>query len=251
MSTDPLLKNLLPDRQVSLCTVVCFPYAGGGARVFRDWPRRLSPLVSLYAVQLPGREERRSQAPVHDAERVVADLCSAIEPLREEKVVLFGHSLGAVLAARVAQELFADRSAADALLVVSGRRSPWSGPRTPSARGLTDEELVEAFRAGGGERAQLAADPDFARLMLPALKADLQLADAASRIRERSMSIPVIGLYGTHDTGTPLHYVRPWSRVTTGGFRTVEIDGDHYFAETRAADVVAVVDAAARSLTGL
>lgn len=251
MSTDPLLKNLLPDRQVSLCTVVCFPYAGGGARVFRDWPRRLSPLVDLFAVQLPGREERRSETPVGDAERVVADLCAAIEPLREEKVILFGHSLGAVLAARVAQELFADRGATDALLMVSGRRSPWTGPVESAARGRSDEELVAAFRAEGGDRARLASDPDFARLMLPALKADLQLSDAASRIREQSLSMPVIGLYGTHDTGTPLQSVRPWSRVTTGGFRTVEIDGDHYFAETRAADVVAVVDAAARSLTGL
>ncbi|MEV6766969.1 alpha/beta fold hydrolase [Streptomyces sp. NPDC051105] len=252
MSTEHvILKNLSPDRPVSLCTVVCFPYAGGGARVFRDWPRRLSRLVNVFAVQLPGREERLSEPPEADAERVVAELCAAIEPVVEEKVILFGHSLGAVLAARVAQELLGDRGESDAVLFVSGRRSPWSGPLSSGARGLADDELVERLRSMGGGRAQLASEAEFVRLMLPALKADLHLSDAALGIREHGVPIPVIGLYGRHDVGTPLSHVRQWSRFTTGGFRSAEIDGDHYFVEGNVASVTAIVDAAARSLIGL
>ncbi|QKW08918.1 thioesterase [Streptomyces sp. NA04227] len=252
MSTEhPILKNLTPGRPVSLCTVVCFPYAGGGARVFRGWQRQLSPLVNAFAVQLPGREERLSEAPESDAERVVAELCTAIEPVATSKVILFGHSLGAVLAARVAQELLGDRIESDAVLFVSGRRSPWSGPVSSEARGLADSELLERLRSEGGPRAELASNGEFAQLMLPALKADLHLSDAAHGIREQGVRIPVIGLYGRHDEGTPPSYVRPWSRFTTGGFRSVEIDGDHFFVETKASDVVEIVDATARSLIGL
>ncbi|MFY4721400.1 thioesterase II family protein [Streptomyces sp. LaBMicrA B280] len=252
MSTEhPVLKNLTPDRPVSLCTVVCFPYAGGGARVFRGWQRNLSRLVNAFAVQLPGREERLSEAPESDPERLVAELCAAIEPIATSKLVLFGHSLGAVLAARVAQELLGDRSESDAVLIVSGRRSPWSGPVSSETRWLADGELLERLGSEGGPRAELASNAEFARLMLPALKADLHLSDAAHGIRERAVRIPVIGLYGQHDEGTPPSYVRPWARFTTGGFRSVEIDGGHFFVETKSSDVIEIVDATARSLIGL
>ncbi|MFB8143326.1 thioesterase II family protein [Streptomyces parvus] len=246
-----ILKNLTPDRHVTLCNLICLPYAGGGARVFRDWPRHLSRLVNVYAVQLPGREDRVAEPAEADAERVVSALVEAIAPLADEKTVLFGHSLGATLAARVGQELFGDRSESDAVLFVSGRRSPWSGPLRSSARGLSDAELLSRLASVSGLHAQLAADPAFAQMMLPALKADLHLSDAAQGIRERGVPIPVIGLYGSQDEGTPLSYVRQWSRFTTGRFRSVEIDGDHFFLEPNVERVTAIVDTAARSLMGL
>ena len=246
-----ILKSLTPDRSVALCKLVCFPYAGGGARVFLGWPRQLSRLVDVYAVQLPGREERIGEPPEPDAERVVSALVAAMAPMADEKVVLFGHSLGATLAARVAQEVFGDRGDSAAVLFVSGRRSPWSGQPPSGARDLSDDDLLAELGSMDGPRSQLAADADFAHLMLPALKADLRLSDAAADIRERAVSLPVIGLYGSKDGGTPLSEVRQWSRFTTGSFQSVEIDGDHFFVETSAEQVTPIVDAAVRSLIGL
>ncbi len=36
----------------------CFPYAGAGASVFREWGKGLPEGVEAFAVQLPGREDR-------------------------------------------------------------------------------------------------------------------------------------------------------------------------------------------------
>ncbi len=51
----------------------CFPHAGGAAQVFQAWHRWLPADVEVCPVQLPGRWERRSEAP----HRHMAPLASA------------------------------------------------------------------------------------------------------------------------------------------------------------------------------
>ena len=41
----------------------CFPYAGGGASIYRGWPDELPHEIEVCAVQLPGRETRMHEQP--------------------------------------------------------------------------------------------------------------------------------------------------------------------------------------------
>src|SRR4051812_31478918 len=41
----------------------CFPYAGGGAQVFRNWANHLPADVEVCLAQLPGRGSRMREAP--------------------------------------------------------------------------------------------------------------------------------------------------------------------------------------------
>ena len=36
----------------------CFPYAGGGASLYRSWAEPLASVAEIWSVQLPGRENR-------------------------------------------------------------------------------------------------------------------------------------------------------------------------------------------------
>jgi medium-chain acyl-[acyl-carrier-protein] hydrolase len=244
-----ILRNLTPDRLVTRCELVCFPYAGGGTRVFRAWPQYLTRLVNISVVQFAGREARMAQEPETDPERVIGMLTEAIAPLAASKgLVLFGHSLGAVLAARTAQELLGGKGATEAVLFVSGRRAPWSARPPLDDHELSDDDYLALLASMGRLQPELARNAEFARLMLPALKADLRLSAVGREIRERAVSMPVIGLYGQEDEGAPLSSVREWSRFTTGSFRCEGINGDHFFLEPGIRYVTALVDAAARSL---
>nr|WP_051140790.1 thioesterase domain-containing protein [Azospirillum brasilense] len=57
----PLSSWLQGFRAVSapLRSLVCFPYAGAGAAVFRDWASAVGSDTELLAVRLPGRESTR------------------------------------------------------------------------------------------------------------------------------------------------------------------------------------------------
>jgi surfactin synthase thioesterase subunit len=76
----------------------CFPYAGGGASVFRSWAdNEFLADVEVCAVQLPGRETRITESPVGDLRRLVHMLCEALEPYLDRPFVFFGHSIGALV----------------------------------------------------------------------------------------------------------------------------------------------------------
>lgn len=86
--------------------VLCFPHAGGGTATYRSWAPLASEL-EVWAVALPGREHRFGEPATSSVrERVarIADDC--LEELGAAlPVVLFGHSMGALLAFEVAREL--------------------------------------------------------------------------------------------------------------------------------------------------
>src|SRR5688572_14506142 len=75
----------------------CFPYAGGGASVFRDWPGELPGDVEVWCAALPGRGARLRDAPVDSILRLVPPMARAMMPYLDRPFVLFGHSMGALI----------------------------------------------------------------------------------------------------------------------------------------------------------
>src|SRR4030095_13712842 len=74
----------------------CFPYAGGGAGVYRGWAKELRLNVEVCAIRLPGRERRYAEAPLRRAEQVVAALVPILRDLVDLPFAMFGHSMGAI-----------------------------------------------------------------------------------------------------------------------------------------------------------
>src|SRR4051812_29203532 len=83
--------------------MVCLPYAGGAASVFRGWQALVPPGVEVWPVQYPGRETRWKEPPLRRMEELVPTLVEALRPLQERPFVLFGHSLGALVAFELAR----------------------------------------------------------------------------------------------------------------------------------------------------
>ena len=48
--------------------LICFPYAGGSAHLFKGWEVYLPAEVEVCAVQLPGRAQRIAEPPISDAD---------------------------------------------------------------------------------------------------------------------------------------------------------------------------------------
>jgi len=115
----PWLKSS-PERSDAKIRLFVFPYAGGAPAAFRTWPDALAPQVEPHFVALPGRERRFHEAPITRSDEIVAPVATAIASFDQRPFVLFGHSMGSMLAFEVARQLRRSGRRDPAALVVSG-----------------------------------------------------------------------------------------------------------------------------------
>ena len=77
--------------------LVCIPYAGGGAAVFRTWPDALPPEIELWAIALPGRDGRAGEPLFDRLAPLVTAMADAIGPRLQGPFAIYGHSFGAMV----------------------------------------------------------------------------------------------------------------------------------------------------------
>jgi surfactin synthase thioesterase subunit len=206
----------------------CFPYAGGGARSFRDWADRLVPDLEICAVQLPGRERRLSEPALCRTDEAVHILIDVLRPHLDLPCVLFGHSMGAILAYEVARGLAACAQEPRGL-IVSGRRAPHLPSRRRDLHALPRDELITEVKALNGTPAEVFEHPELVDLILPTLRSDFELVETYVQRPGPVLSCPVIAASGFEDREVSPQELAGWHSVTTGTFKTMLFNGDHFY----------------------
>jgi medium-chain acyl-[acyl-carrier-protein] hydrolase len=216
----------------------CFPYAGGGAGIYRDWAKDLSPHVEVCAVRLPGRERRYAEAPLRRVEQAVEALVPVLRECLDLPFVLFGHSMGAVLAYEAARALRLQAGAEPRALFVSAHPPPQSRLRHRDWHDLPRDALIAELKALGGTPAEVFEHDDLVDLMLPMLRGDLELVETYRGTATPRLSCPVIAMGGTDDHDVPPDDLAGWGAVTEGPFKSLPFHGGHFFINSERARVM-------------
>ncbi|MFH8788119.1 thioesterase II family protein [Streptomyces roseoverticillatus] len=212
--------------------LICFPYAGGTASVYRDWRERLGGAVAdVAAVQLPGRGLRMREEPYACAQPLVADV--ADELVRQgltRDYAFFGHSMGALLAYEVGCALRDRGEPGPRHLFVSGSRAPHLyGDRTEHL--LPDAELRD-FAAGIGalgDGDQVLLNGAYLDRRLPVLRADLRVCNGYRWRPRRPLDCPMTAFSASDDPVADTAEVEAWRPYTTSSFLHHHVRGDHFF----------------------
>jgi surfactin synthase thioesterase subunit len=227
--------------------VFCLPYAGGGASIYRPWVRHLPAEVQVCPIQLPGREERLSETPVTRVPLLVASVAEALTPHLDLPYVLFGHSLGALLAFELARELRRRELPGPKHLFVSAARAPHLSPREHAIHDLPETEFIaELCRRYGSMPTAVLQSAELMALLLPILRADLALLETYQHGVEPPLACPIGALTGTEDPHVRREEVAAWREHTAGGFTLQLLPGGHLYLKD---DPTAVPRALARGLT--
>jgi len=88
--------------------LVCLPHAGGSATFFLPVSAALSPGVDVVAIQYPGRQDRRAESPIDDIAALADRIHATVRRQPEMPLILFGHSMGAVIGFEVTRRLEAE-----------------------------------------------------------------------------------------------------------------------------------------------
>lgn len=210
--------------------LICLPYAGAGPSIFNTWRPLLQDTFEMLQPSFAGKEKRFAQPPQTDIAAQVADIAMQIrEPLERQPqapVVVFGHSLGAILAYELAR-LIERRSPGRPLhLVASGSATPLLR-RRGRASGLSDDEFVREVESLAGYTHPALADADMRGLLLPALRADVEMHESYKHAWKAPSSIAITCLHGRQDSVVNIDEARKWREVTRGPFGLRDADGGH------------------------
>jgi surfactin synthase thioesterase subunit len=209
-------------------TLICVPFAGAGASFFHPWGTRTGAELRIVALQLPGREWRLIEEPYRDAAQATEGLLPAVlgQVQPGERVALFGHSLGAVLAYELAHRL---ASRVDLQrVIVSGSPGPWT-QREQQATGLADEDFLLRVREFAGYDHEALADPEMRELILPTLRADVEMHENYLPTTDEPLPVPITAVRGRTDELVTTEQAGEWSKATTSEFTLVEADGGHMY----------------------
>lgn len=220
--------------------LVCVPGAGQTTALFATWPALMPDWLSLVPLELPGRGTRIDERPHQTMEQLVERLLPDLLALDDQPLTIFGHSLGAKIGFELARRLVAHGRDPVHLFVAAcphDRYPAWG--RTLHLR--PRNELVAELRRLGTPPLVLR-DQELVDLLLPMVRADLQLAaEYEAGASAAPLPCPITAFAGQRDPNITIGDMAAWASHTRVGFRLAVFDADHDFVRGRAHELVAAI----------
>lgn len=218
--------------------LVCFPSAGSGASMYRQWPDRLSGVADVLRIQPPGRETRFREPLLTTLEPYLDQLVDELAPHLDRPFLFFGHSMGSIIAYRVALRLREQLGIEPEHLLVSAFRSPHAPPMK-RIHHLADPEFVrELIDTYDGVPEQLLNEPEVLELMLPIVRADLAVVSDHRYEASSAFSCPISAFGGVDDRWVDEAQLGQWCVHTTSTFNLQMISGNHYYINSNSDDLI-------------
>ncbi|MCB0207836.1 MAG: thioesterase [Anaerolineae bacterium] len=226
-----------PNPQARL-RLICIPYAGGGASIFRTWPAHLPNDVDVWAVRLPGRENRLTETPHSRIAPLIEDLTAMLRPHLTVPYALFGHSLGALISFELACRVRQEHLPSPVHLLVAGRQAPQIPDPDPPIHHLPEAEFIEQVKHYNGIPEAIFQEPELLQLMVPLLRADFAVNEMYRYTPRAPLDCPISAFGGEKDATVPVDDLRAWQVQTTHRFKARLYSGDHFFLRSAEASLL-------------
>jgi medium-chain acyl-[acyl-carrier-protein] hydrolase len=208
----------------------CLPHAGSGGAAYNTWRSFLPSWVDLCPIQLPGRETRLAEPLCSNADTLVEAMAEAVSSWTDKPYVLFGHSMGALLAFELAQRLRARSERLPMLLVLSARTAAHFEPPSPPLHQLPPKEFLAQLEARyEGLPLDVLLDADMLDLFLPILRADITLIETYQFRPRPPLKVPILALAGSDDKTVTGPSMAAWQRHTAYQMQFNQLPGGHFY----------------------
>ncbi len=209
----------------------CFPYAGGGASIYRTWGKQLPAEIEVCAVQLPGRENRITEPFFTSLPLLVETLAQMLQPYLDLPFCFFGHSLGALVSFELTRYLRKSARPQPLRLFLSAHRAPQVARETSDIHMLPDPQFIEALHKLGGTPRAVLEHEELMQMLLPMLRADFTLYETYVYKAEQSLTCPLVAFGGLADAEVSQEALTAWREQTTNRFELKMFPGGHFFLQ--------------------
>jgi acyl transferase domain-containing protein/surfactin synthase thioesterase subunit len=223
----------------------CVPSGALGASQYFGWQERVPGGIEVCALQLPGRENRLKEKPVDDLSELIDVLESILIPELDAPYAFYGHSMGALVAYRLAYRLWKRAPRKPAHLFVGA----YTPPIIPNpivekyrkrflAEGLTgipgphDVEghaAAQKFAREGLAQTTLLDVDEIAGALLKTMLADMKIVEGYEHAQEEPFDVPITAFHGARDQDVTLDEMQAWAQLTVSRYQRRVLPGDHFF----------------------
>ena len=216
-----------PNEQARL-RLFCFPYAGGGASLFRSWLEALPPEIELCGIQFPGRESRLGESAYTRLVPLVQTLADAILPYLDRPFAFYGHSMGALVSFELARQLRRTHDRHPVSLYLAAYRAPQLPNPNIKIYHLPEEMFKVILRAEGIPE-MILQNKELMRAMLPTLRADFELCDSYEYREEQPLACPFFIFGGLEDVRVSAADLEFWPVHSNSLCHLSMLPGSHFF----------------------
>lgn len=220
-------RNLNPAAQVRL---FCFPYAGGGEAAYRTWQQNTPDTLAVLPIQLPGRGSRLAEPPFTRLRPLALALSEALASEPGGRFAFFGHSMGGLIAFELARQLRREGKPLPVHLFISAKSCPAKAEELPPSE-IPDAQLIEILRSYEGTPEEVLQDPELMNLLLPAIRADMELCNTYVCDPEPPLPCPITVFGGLEDHVSRRPGLEGWREYTSAQFTLRMFPAGHFFVK--------------------
>lgn len=223
--------------------IFCFPHAGSSASFFAKW-KNFAENSSIYPVQYPGRENRRSEPYPESIEKLAYDFVeSETEILCSQPYVLFGHCMGSLAAWETAKEMKRRNKPLPEAIIVSSSPAP-SCASIKKASDMSDDEAVENLCRLGYINRSIISQKEFFDYYMSVMKTDRTLLESYDYNAQKGIKLEcrIISFNGEDDTDELKNQSFEWSNFTCAGFERILFSGNHFYMNENTVSVVKQIE---------
>ncbi len=208
-----------------------FHDAGGSVRLFENWSNIIDDSVEILTIQLPGRDNREDEEPLNNADNLLDNLVPLMNEAITGQFIIFGHSMGGLLAFEVARRLQNDYNKVADSLIVSG---------TPCLKhynnvfvnniiekDYSNEQLLSLITKGDQSKMQL--DNDSVKKFANTLRNDFQLIYNYNYKKQPKLQCSIVAIHAKYDDRVNINDVKKWYSETEKDFDFIEVEGGHNY----------------------
>jgi len=208
--------------------IIILPHAGGSASFFYELCADLSSSIECIAIQYPGRQDRFGEDLIKSIEEYADIITEVIVGLDDKPTILFGHSMGALIGYNMLVRHESDLSFVN-LFLASAHNPPQNNPQFVNDSLGNDNNIIAYLKEMGGLDDALLLNQDIMKVILPAVKNDLQAVSKFFDKRSTKIQAPIIAVIGINDKSTNIESTSGWSDLTSKYFKIVQLPGGHFY----------------------
>lgn len=221
-----------------------FPYAGGSSLSYLKWYNCFEN-YEIVTLDYSGHGLRAKEPYCDTIQEVAMDVTGRIiysisdRNVNEVSIVLFGHSMGGIIAWHTACNLIEKYNIYPRVLCVSGCSVPseFAGMNHygiyagDSQKHVDDHILVDTLLLNKRLDKKIVESENFENKIFPIIHHDYEMIAQYVNKKDTVLPIPIYVFTGEKDPLLPIEGAMKWKKITNREFKLFTFPGDHYYLE--------------------